>query len=189
MRLAGLGVSLLLLTSGACSLLTRGPLCMHPSCLEHLELGASEEEVLSGTWAEADWRRAEYFGPVGRDLVVQRCYASVSPLAFEDGELLGWSHRFQAQDIEKEGALRHLEGLQSGDAPGDVRLALGAPDRIVPFRSDDGEVFEIWSWADLDVALCLARFLEFDPLQGVEVLDEELQLRGYVEGFLDFRAE
>ena len=177
------------LTMGACSLLGKGPICAHPSCLTHLQLGDSEPEVISGTWSEAEWRRAEFFGPVGRDLVVLRCYASVSPLAFEDGELLGWSHRFQEQDILLDSSLRLLKGLQSGASPADVRLAMGPPDRIVPFRSDDGEIFEIWSWADIEIALCFARFLEFDPLAGVEALEEQISLRGYVEGFDDFRAE
>lgn len=174
---------------GACSLLSGGPICAHPSCLTHLQLGASEAEVISGTWLDADWRRAEFFGPVGRDLVVLRCYASVSPLAFEDGELLGWSHRFQEQDLEQDGSLRALKGLQSGASPADVRLRMGPPDRVVPFRSDAAEVFEIWSWSDIEVAVCFAQFLEFDPLEGVEKLEEQISLRGYVEGFEDFRAE
>lgn len=174
---------------GACSLLGSGPICAHPSCLTHLQLGDSEAEVISGTWMEAEWRRAEFFGPVGRDLMVLRCYASVSPLAFEDDELLGWSHSFQEQDEPADGPLRALQGLQSGASPADVRLAIGPPDRVVPFRSDAGEVFEIWSWSDIEIALCFARFLEFDPLEGVEKLEGQISLRGYVEGFDDFRAE
>jgi hypothetical protein len=138
---------------------------------------------------DADWRRSDFYGPVGRDLLVLRCYASVSPIAFEDGELLGWSHRFEQRDLAHGGAIGFLQGLQSGDSPADVRLAMGAPDRVVTFRSDGGEEFEIWSWAGMEVALCFARFLEFDPLEGVEELEAEISLRGYVEGFDDFRAE
>lgn len=175
--------------SAACSLLSRGPLCAHPSCMAHLQLGASEEEVLAGTWGEADWERDLFYGPVGRDLTMLRCYSSISPLAFEEGELLGWSHRFDARSYRQGGPMRLLEGLASGASPAEVRQVMGKADRIVRFKSDAGEVVEIWSWIDVEIALCLSRHREFDALDGLEKLEEELTLRGYVEGYEDFRAE
>lgn len=173
----------------ACSLLGYGPLCAHPSCLAHLELGAVEEEVLAGTWGDATWERGLFYGPVGRDLTILRCYSSISPLAFEDGELMGWSHRFDARSVAQGGPLRLLEGLESGVGPTEVRKVMGKPDRVARFRADDGEEIEIWSWIDVEVALCLSRHHEFDPLTGEDTLEPELVLRGYVEGFEDFRAE
>lgn len=144
---------------------------------------------MAGTWGEATWKRDLFYGPVGRDLTVLRCYNSISPLAFEEGKLLGWSHRFDARSVARGGPLRLLDGLSSGAGPTQVRQVMGKPDRIVRFRSDAGEELEIWSWIDVEVALCLSRQRDFDPLEGVDKLEPGLVLRGYVEGFEDFRAE
>lgn len=186
---ARIGVASLTLTVGSCSLLSSDPVCAHPSCLAHLHLGASEAEVISGTWLDAEWERKDYIGPVGRDLLVLRCYSSISPIAFEDDELLGWVHRFQADSGELNPKLLVLKGLQSGDSETQVRNALGDPDRVVSFQAKAGDEFVIWSWEEHSVALGFARFEEFDPLEGVTRLEESLTLRGYVEGFEDFRAE
>lgn len=186
---ARLGVASACLTFGSCSLLSSDPVCAHPSCLAHLEIGASEAEVISGTWSDAEWERKEYVGPVGRNLLLLRCYSSISPIAFEDGELLGWVHRFQEDSWELNSGLRILRGLQSGDSESSARKAMGAPDRVVSFRSASGDEFEIWSWEEHSVALGFARFEEFNPLEGVSRLEEVLTLRGYVEGFESFRAE
>lgn len=181
--------AVLLSSALSCSLLSRGPLCAHPSCMAHLQLGATEDEVFAGTWGEAEWHRDLFYGPVGRDLTILRGYSSISPLAFEDGELLGWSHRLDARSYEQGGPLRLLEGLASGASPSAVRQVMGKPDRIVRFRSNAGEEVEIWSWIDVEIALCLSRHSEFDPLEGIDKMQEEVVLRGYVEGYEDFRAE
>lgn len=186
---ARIGVAFTCLAIGSCSLLSSDPVCAHPSCLAHLHLGASESEVISGTWLDAEWERKDYVGPVGRDLLILRCYSSISPIAFEDDELLGWVHRFQEDSWEINPKLRALKGLQSGDSEAQARKALGDPDRIVSFQADSGDEFVIWSWEEHSVALGFARFEEFDPLEGVRRLEESLSLRGYVEGFDDFRAE
>lgn len=157
--------------------------------MAHLQLGATEDEVFAGTWGEAEWHRDLFYGPVGRDLTILRGYSSISPLAFEDGELLGWSHRLDARSYEQGGPLRLLEGLASGASPSAVRQVMGKPDRIVRFRSNAGEEVEIWSWIDVEIALCLSRHSEFDPLEGIDEMQEEVVLRGYVEGYEDFRAE
>ncbi|PCJ55684.1 MAG: hypothetical protein COA70_00985 [Planctomycetota bacterium] len=186
---ARLGVALALSALCSCSLLRSDPVCAHPSCSAHLRLGASEAEVISGTWLDAKWERIEFVGPVGRDLVILRCYASISPVAFEEGELVGWVHRFQSDSWERNPELRTLKGLQSGASELQARKAMGDPDRMVSFHSDHGDEIVIWSWEAHPVALGFARFLEFDPLDGVQKLEGTLTLRGYVEGFDDFRAE
>jgi len=145
--------------------------------------------VISGTWLDAEWKRTEMVGPVGRNLLALRCYSSVSPIAFENDELIGWVHRFQAESWEQNPSLRVLKGLQSGDSASKVLQVLGAPDRKVSFHSAAGDELVIWSWEDHAVALGFARFFEFDPLDGVEKLDPDFTLRGYVEGFDDFRAD
>ena len=189
LSLARLGVALAISALCSCSLLSSDPVCAHPSCLAHLHLGASESEVISGTWLDAEWERVELVGPVGRDLVILRGYSSISPIAFEDDELVGWVHRFQSDSWERNPKLRALKGLQSGASEMQVRKAMGDPDRMVSFYSDQGDEIIIWSWEAHPVALGFARFIEFDPLDGVRKLEEALSLRGYVEGFDDFRAE
>ncbi|MDA0667149.1 MAG: hypothetical protein O3A95_05440 [Planctomycetota bacterium] len=186
---ARIGVASACLTFGSCSLLSSDPVCAHPSCLTHLRLGASEAEVISGTWLDGEWERKEYVGPVGRDLLILRRYSSISPVAFEDDKLLGWVHRFQEDSWELNSRLRILKGLQSGDSESTARKIMGDPDRVVSFRAAFGDEFEIWSWEAHSIALGFARFEEFDPLEGVSRLEEALILRGYVEGFEDFRAE
>ena len=172
----------------SCSLLSSDPICAHPSCLAHLHLGASEAEVISGTWLDAEWERLDFVGPVGRDLVVLRGYSSISPVAFEDDELVGWVHRFQSDSWELNPKLHVLFGLESGASEIQARKAMGDPDRMVSFHSDKGDEIVLWSWEAHPVALGFARFMEIDPLDGIPKLEDTLTLRGYVEGFDDFRA-
>ncbi len=178
----------LCLAPGACSILESQPLCTHPSCTEHLHLGASVPQVFQGFWRKGDWARETFFGPVGRDLEIYRGYASISPLAFEKDHLLGWVHPLRADGREREAdTLRIFDDLTSGDSAQVVKRRMGPPDRLVRFQSSRGEVLEIWSWKGVEVALCLTRFLQFQPQGENYELADTTTLRGYVEGFYDFR--
>ena len=145
-------------------------------------------QVFQGSWRKEDWNRETFFGPVGRDLEIYRGYATLSPLAFEENHLLGWVHPLRADGRERSAeALRVFDDLASGDSAQVVKRKMGQPDRLVRFQSSRGEILEIWSWQGVEVALCLTKFLQFQPQDATYQPAAATTLRGYVEGFYDFR--
>lgn len=142
-----------------------------------------------GSWAEAEWRRVLFHGPVGRDLEVLFGFQSISPLAFEEGELFGWSHTFGPESWRLGPRFTRLRYLQKGMTLEQIKRLRGEPRRIARFQSDGGEELHILSWRNNELALVMVRLSTYMPLQEEWQLDEELTLRGYAVGFSDFLAE
>lgn len=173
----------------ACSVISQPPPCTHPSCLEHLEVGLVEEEVMVDSWAEAKWRRVTFHGPVGRDLEVLFGFQSISPLAFEGGELFGWSHTFGPESWRLGPRFSKLRYLTKGMTFEQIKRFRGEPRRIAKFTSAGGEELQILSWRSNELPLVMVRLSTYMPLEEEWQLDEELTLRGYAVGFSDFMAE
>lgn len=173
----------------SCSALRDSPNCTHPTCLEHLDLGAPKEVVLHGTWSDQEWRSVTMHGPVGRDLEVLFGLRTNSPLAFEDDHLMGWGHAFGPETWRLGPRYRLLRYLEMGMKPEQVRRQLGPPHRIARFKSEHGEAMEVWSWRRQKLSLLLTRVSTFDPLEERWILAEATTLSGYGSGFEGFRAE
>jgi len=179
--LLGLGIS--------CSVIQEDPPCVHPSCVEHLDIGRPADEVFTGSWAETEWRSAVFHGPVGRDLDIFFGYETIAPIAFEDDELFGWSHAFGPQSWRFGPRFSKLRYLEVGMNFNQVKRFRGPPRRVASFVSEGGEELRILSWRPSEMPLVMARLVEFKPLEEQWVLEEELTLRGYAVGFEDFLAE
>ena len=173
----------------ACSVIQQAPPCNHPSCAEHLSVGLTEEEVMTGIWEDAEWRRVLFHGPVGRDLDVLFGYRSLTPMAFENSELFGWSHTFGPESWRLGPRFYKLRYLETGMTFEQIKRFRGEPRRIARFRSEDGEELHVLSWRSNEMPLVMVRLSTFLPLENEWRLDEELSLRGYAVGFDDFLAE
>jgi len=173
----------------ACSVISQPPLCNHPSCAEHLAVGLAEEEIMVGSWAKAEWRRVTFYGPVGRDLEVLFGFQSISPLAFEEGELFGWSHTFGPESWRLGPRFSKLRNLEKGMTFEQIKRFRGEPRRIASFRSAGGEELQILSWRSNEMPLVMVRLSTYLPLEERWQLDEKPTLRGYAVGFADFLAE
>jgi hypothetical protein len=173
----------------ACSSVSEHAPCEHPSCLQHLAVGLTAEQVFTGSWAEDSWREDIFHGPVGRDLKVFFGYKTISPLAFEDGELYGWSHAFGPESWRLGPRFSKLRYLQAGMTLEQIKRFRGAPRRIANFSSGTGEQLQVLSWRPSELPLVMTRLSVFHPLENQWRLEETLSLRGYAIGFADFLAQ
>ena len=173
--------------AGGCSVLADDPLCGHPSCIAHLEVSRPAEEMILAEGA----RRVPMFGPVGRNWEVVFAAATASPLVFEEGVLVGWCHAFPAEEEllrDPNHPFRELRGLCIGAGEAEVERRRKRADKVVRFRSEDGEEVQLWSWYGSELMLVLVRDRRWDGLAEAWVLAEEPTLRGYAEGLGDYRA-
>lgn len=184
-----LSIPLLLLAFSSCSAISERAPCVHPSCEQHLAIGLAEEKVFSGTWQESDWQEDIFHGPVGRDFKVFFGYRTVTPLAFEDGELYGWSHIFGPESWRLGPRFTKLRYLKVGMSFEQVKRFRGEPRRHVSFRSTSGEELHILSWRPSELPLVMTRLVTYRPLEEKWQLEEAASLRGYGVGFADFLAE
>jgi hypothetical protein len=184
-----ISTTFLLATLMACSAISEQAPCVHPSCEQHLSVGASKEEVFTDTWAEADWREVMFHGPVGRDFNVFFGFKTITPMAFEDGELYGWAHAFGPESWRLGPRYAKLRYLETGMTLEQIKRFRGEPRRIARFRSaSGGEELQIVSWKPSELPLVMVRLVTFRPLEETWQLEETLSLRGYAVGFGDFLA-
>jgi hypothetical protein len=171
----------------ACSTFQASPLCGHPTCVRHLDLERAQAEIPLGAQA----RVIDMLGPVGRDWKVAFDQATASPVVFEEGFLIGWGHAFPVEQEELDdpnAPFRELKGLRGGEDSATVERRRGRADKVVRFRSVEGEEVQLWSWYRADLLLVLTRQLQWDGLEEAWQLEPELTLRGYGEGFGEYRA-
>lgn len=171
----------------ACSTFQAGPLCGHPTCVRHLDLERAQAEIPLG----AEARVVPMLGPVGRDWEVAFDQATASPLVFEEGFLIGWGHALPKESAildDPNQPFRELKGLRGGEDAATVERRRGRADKVVRFRSADGEEVQLWSWFRADLLLVLTRQQQWDGLAETWELEEALTLRGYGEGFREYRA-